>query len=66
MKNNLKIMRAMVNITQAELAERVAVSRQTINSIEASRYIPSTLLALKIAKVFGVAVEEIFRIEAGD
>jgi putative transcriptional regulator len=66
MKNNIRVERAIKNITQAELAELVSVSRQTINTIESNKYIPSTLLALKIARVFGKAVEEIFHLEAND
>jgi putative transcriptional regulator len=63
MKNNLRVERAILNVTQAELAERVNVSRQTINTIEAGKYTPSTILALKIAKVFGKNVEDIFFLE---
>jgi putative transcriptional regulator len=48
MKNNLKVQRAIMNITQAELANLIQVSRQTINSIEAGKYVPSTVLALKL------------------
>jgi putative transcriptional regulator len=66
MKNNIRVERAIKNMTQAELASEVAVSRQTINSIESNKYIPSTLLALKIARVFGKTVEEIFSLEEGD
>jgi putative transcriptional regulator len=66
MKNNIRVERAIKNITQAELAEQVDVSRQTINTIESNKYIPSTLLALKIARVFGKSVEEIFFLEDGD
>jgi putative transcriptional regulator len=66
MKNNIRVERAIKEITQAELAERVGVSRQTINSIESNKYIPSTLLALKIAQVFGKSVEEIFHLEEKD
>jgi putative transcriptional regulator len=66
MKNNLRVQRAIKNITQAELAELIQVSRQTINTIESAKYVPSTVLALKMAKVFGVAVEEIFELEEGD
>ena len=53
-------------MTQQDLAERIQVSRQTVNSIEAGKYVPSTVLALKIAKVFDVSVEEIFQLEDGD
>jgi putative transcriptional regulator len=66
MKNNLRVERAIKNMTQAELASEVAVSRQTINSIESNKYIPSTLLALKIARVFEKTVEQIFSLEESD
>jgi putative transcriptional regulator len=66
MKNTIRIERAIKDITQADLAERVGVSRQTINSIESNRYIPSSVLALKIARVFSKPVEEIFTLEDGD
>ena len=66
MKNNLHVERAIKKLTQAELADQVGVSRQTVNSIESNKYIPSTLLALKIARVFGKALEEIFMLEDGD
>ncbi len=66
MKNNIRVARAIKNITQAELAELISVSRQTINTIESNRYVPSTILALKIARVFGKPVEEIFILEEED
>lgn len=66
MKNNIRVQRAILNITQAELAERIGVSRQTINAIELGKYIPSTVLALKLAKVFRATVDEIFLLESGD
>lgn len=66
MKNRLKVQRAEHNLSQAELAEKISVSRQTINSIETSRYVPSTILALKLAKVFGVPVEAVFQLEDED
>ena len=66
MKNTIKIHRAIKNITQEDLAKRIGVSRQTINSIETNRYVPSTILALKIAAVFGVGVNEVFELEEGD
>ena len=66
MKNTLKVQRAKSNLTQGDLAERIGVSRQTINSIESGRYVPSTLLALKLAKVLDVRVEELFELEADD
>lgn len=66
MKNSIKVERAKKDMTQQELAEKVQVSRQTINSIEAGKYVPSTVLALKIARVFETALEEIFELEQGD
>ncbi|RYD88153.1 MAG: transcriptional regulator [Sphingobacteriales bacterium] len=66
MKNNLRVARAIKNITQAELADLIGVSRQTINTIESNKYVPSTVLALKIAKVFEKTVEEIFLLEDED
>ncbi|NVK49967.1 MAG: helix-turn-helix transcriptional regulator [Cyclobacteriaceae bacterium] len=66
MKNSIKVERARHNLTQQDLAEKVQVSRQTINSIEAGKYVPSTVLALKIAQVFNIPVEEIFELEASD
>jgi putative transcriptional regulator len=66
MKNNIKVERAIKNLTQEELANQVSVSRQTINAMEANKYVPSTVLALKIARVFGKQVEDIFMLEPGD
>jgi putative transcriptional regulator len=66
MKNNIRVERAIKNMTQEELANQVGVSRQTINTIESNKYIPSTLLALKIARVFGKPVEDIFSLEESD
>ena len=66
MKNNIRVERAIKDITQEELANKVSVSRQTINAMEANKYVPSTVLALKIAKVFNKPVEEIFMLEKGD
>ncbi len=63
LKNNIRVERAILNITQQELADKVGVSRQTINSLETERYVPSTVLALKIAEVFGKTVNEIFFLE---
>ena len=60
MKNRIKVERAVHDMTQAELAERIGVSRQTINAMEKNKYVPSTVLALKIAKLFRKAVESIF------
>ena len=66
MKNNIRVERAIKNITQADLADRAGVSRQTINTIESNKYVPSTVLALKISRVFGKPLEEIFMLEDGD
>ena len=66
MKNTVKIQRAIKNLTQESLANEIGVSRQTINSIEKNRYIPSTILALKISKVFDKNVNEIFELEEED
>ncbi len=66
MKNDIKVQRAIKNLTQEDLANKVSVSRQTINAMEANKYVPSTVLALKIAKVFGKTVEEIFLLEKSD
>ena len=59
MKNNIKVERAIKGLTQEGLANQVSVSRQTINAMEANKYVPSTVLALKIAKLFGKPEEEI-------
>ena len=60
MKNTLKDLRAEREWSQAELAERLGVSRQTVNAIETGKYDPSLPLAFKIAKLFGKKIEEIF------
>ena len=66
MKNWLKVERAKLNITQQQLSEAIGVSRQTINSIELDKYVPSTVLALKLSKVFSKSVNEIFELEKDD
>jgi len=66
MKNTVRVERAIKDITQQDLAVAVGVSRQTINSIEAARYVPSTVLALKIARYFGKSVDDIFTLEERD
>lgn len=66
MKNKIKVERAINNLTQEELAKKVSVSRQTINAMEANKYVPSTVLAIKIAKIFNKSVEEIFILEKND
>ena len=62
----IRVERARHNLTQAQLADKVNVSRQTINSIEIGKFIPSTVLALKIAAVFGIPVDELFKLEGKD
>ena len=66
MKNRIKVARAEMNITQGELAEKIGVTRQAVNSIELGKYVPSTVLALKMAKLFGKSVEELFMLEDND
>lgn len=64
MRNNIKIERAKKNLTQAKLAELAKVSRQTINAIEANKYVPSTVLALRLSAIFKCSVEDIFSLES--
>jgi putative transcriptional regulator len=66
MTNNLKVLRAIRNISQEELAKQIQVSRQTINAMEKGKYVPSTVLALKLARFFENPVEEIFSLENED
>ena len=66
MTNTLRVERAIKHITQQQWAEAIGVSRQTINAIESGKYVPSTLLALKISEVFGKTVNEIFTLEESD
>ena len=66
MKNKIKIERAINGLTQEELANKISVSRQTINAMEANKYVPSTVLALKIARLFEKPVEEIFFLDEND
>ncbi|MEZ4997523.1 MAG: helix-turn-helix transcriptional regulator [Bacteroidales bacterium] len=66
MKNSLKVERAIKNITQEELAREIGVTRQAINSIELGKYVPSTVLALKLSKFFGKPVNDLFWLEEGD
>jgi len=60
MQNRLKIERAILDLTQDELAQKIGVSRQTINSIEKNRYVPSILLALKLSQFFNIPVNDFF------
>jgi len=66
MQNKLKVERAIHDLTQENLAKKVGVSRQTINSIEKNRYVPSTVLSLKISAIFNKTVNEIFVLEKSD
>ena len=66
MKNSIRVERAIKRMTQAQLAELIGVSRQTIVAIESEMYVPSTVLSLKIARVFDKRVDDIFELEEGD
>ncbi len=66
MKNTIKVERAKKNWTQEDLADRIGVSRQSINSIETGKFVPSTVLALKMARAFGTPVDVIFQLEKND
>ncbi|MFC5272114.1 helix-turn-helix transcriptional regulator [Adhaeribacter terreus] len=66
MKNHVKAYRNAHNLTQSDFAERIAVSRQTVHAIETGKFVPSTVLALKIAKLFNASVETIFELESDD
>ncbi|RNC87012.1 MAG: transcriptional regulator [Winogradskyella sp.] len=66
MENTIKVERAILNLTQGDLAAKIGVSRQTINSIEANRYVPSTVLALKLSRIFNKPVNEFFKLTDDD
>ncbi len=66
MKNNLRVARAIKNITQGDLAKEIGVSRQTIHSIENGKFVPSVLLALKLADFFEMKVDDLFSLEEKD
>lgn len=66
MKNSIKVERAKKNLTQADLAKLAKVSRQTINAMESGKYVPSTVLALRLAHIFELEVSEIFKLEDSD
>ncbi len=66
MENTIRVERAKKRITQAELAKQVEVSRQTIHAIETGKFVPSTVLALKIARYFNVMLEDLFKLEKTD
>ena len=63
MKNTIKVERAKKNWTQADLAKHIGISRQGLNSIETGKFIPSTMLALRMAKVFNTTVEVLFQLD---
>lgn len=66
MKNTIKVERAILDLTQEELAQEIGVSRQTISSIEKNRYVPSTVLALKMSKLFNKPVNAFFTLTEDD
>ncbi|MCK8481988.1 helix-turn-helix transcriptional regulator [Psychroserpens algicola] len=66
MENTIKVERAILSLTQDDLAKKIGVSRQTINSIEANRYVPSTVLALKLSEVFQKPVNNFFKLSDDD
>ena len=66
MNNKIRVARAEVRMTQQQLADAAGVSRQTMNAIESGKFVPSTVLALKMAKIFSKPVEEIFQLEDED
>jgi len=66
MKNKLKVLRAEKNLTQGELAEIIGVSRQTINAIEKEKFDPSLTTAFRMAKLFGIAIEDLFKYEEAE
>lgn len=66
MQNRLRVARAIKNITQEELAKKISVSRQTIHSIENGKFVPSVLLALKLADYFEMKVDDLFSLEQTD
>jgi putative transcriptional regulator len=66
MKNNIKMNRLLKGYSQEQLANEVGVSRQTINTLEAAKYVPSTVLALKLSKVLEKNIEELFELDEND
>ena len=66
MKNRIRVERAEVRMTQQQLADAIGVSRQTINAIESGKFVPSTVLALKMANLFEKPVEELFILDDED
>ena len=66
MKNTIKIERTILDLTQDDLAKKIGVSRQTINSIEKNRFVPSTILALKLSSIFNKPVNDFFTLDESD
>ena len=66
MKNTIRVERAILDMTPQQLADAIGVSRNTINSIESGKYVPSTVLALKIARYFGKPTDSIFELDEND
>lgn len=66
MKNNIRVARAERRMTQQQLADAIGVSRQTVNAIESGRFVPSTVLALRISYLFNKPVEAMFQLEPSD
>lgn len=66
MVNTIKVERAILSLTQDDLSKKIGVSRQTINSIEANRYVPSTVLALKLSQIFNKPVNDFFKLSEDD
>ena len=66
MKNRIRVARAEIRMTQQQLADAAGVSRQTVNAIESGKFIPSTLLALKMSRIFQMPFEELFQLEDGE
>ena len=66
MKNNIRVERAVLRMTQQQLAESIGVTRQTINAIESGKYVPSTVITLKMSAVFGKSVNDIFQLDEED
>jgi putative transcriptional regulator len=62
LRNRIKVQRAIKNITQEELAARIGVTRKTINTIENGKFVPSTILSIRMARFFGIKVEELFEL----
>lgn len=64
LQNRIRVYRAEKRMSQSDLADEIGVSRKTISTIEVGRFVPSTIIALKIARYFNVSVEEIFSLES--